>query len=37
MHQKLLGWSWWLTPVINEARRLRQEDHDEFEASLGYT
>jgi hypothetical protein len=28
--------SWWRTPVINEAKRMRQEDH-EFEASLGYT
>jgi hypothetical protein len=28
--------SWWHTPVINEVKRMRQEDH-EFEASLGYT
>jgi hypothetical protein len=26
--------SWWRTLLINEAKRMRQEDH-EFEASLG--
>jgi hypothetical protein len=34
--KKKKKWSWWHTPVINEAKRMRQEDH-EFEASLGYT
>jgi hypothetical protein len=34
--EKKKGGSWWRTPVINEAKRMRQEDH-KFEASLGYT
>jgi hypothetical protein len=27
---------WWDIPVINEVKRMRQEDN-EFETSLGYT
>lgn len=29
-----LSWKWWHTPAISAFGRLRQEDHQEFEASL---
>jgi hypothetical protein len=28
--------TWWHTPVFPVLGRLRQEDHHEFEANLGY-
>jgi hypothetical protein len=38
IYQKLMvSQAWWCMPIIPALGRLRQEDHDEFEASQGYT